>query len=60
MQWLKTEGERLGEENGMLQQRLNELKAMANEENQRKMVIEDKAESKRNSLVAEENDLQDQ
>lgn len=58
LQWLKTEGDRLGEENMLLQQRLKELKAMANQENERKLQMEENAEIERIELESEQDQLQ--
>lgn len=54
------EGERLSEENGMLQRRLKELKQIERAENERKNLLEMQAQENREHLEAVQDELEDQ
>lgn len=60
MMWLRSEGDRLSEENKRLQKRLHELKQRQKDEMKRAANIDKHNEDKRRELEKTQEDLQDQ
>ncbi|KAG5861679.1 hypothetical protein JTB14_038371 [Gonioctena quinquepunctata] len=59
LQWLRSEGERMTEENKRLQRRLEELKQQQRDEQERAAELAAEAEAKRQSLVEEESQVKE-
>lgn len=60
LQWLRTEGERMHDENMRLQQRLEQLKTEQKNEQMRMAEAAAKAEEERQKLAKEEAEMKDQ